>query len=101
MDELVQAITKTYGLVGLMIAAPYYLCWILLRMYREANKETAAVQQQRVADAQAISDKIIILVKEQTAMDTETKRSLDQFREALVLSASAPLPTSLAGRRKE
>lgn len=101
MDELVTLIAKTYGLVGLLIIFPFVACYLLWRenkrithiveknsdetakRVQECNDKIVEAQKQRVVDAQAITNKLVEIVSEQSALNKETSLSLDRITEIL------------------
>ena len=91
MEELLQLIAKTYGLVGLLIVAPFvatvYLWKQNAKLHAEvvfATQAATKATEQRVTDAQQITTKIIALVEEQAGLNKETNIALDQVRELLM-----------------
>lgn len=114
MDELIQLITKTYGLVGLLILAPMGGLVIVYRDYRRAqaerdraerewaerlrkceqecgerlsvvNDKVIGAQLQRVADAQAVTSKLVELVSDQSALNRETNLALESIGNTLTV----------------
>lgn len=94
MEELVQLITKTYGLVGLLILAPMAALTILYKDHRKMLKDRekqdkeweeriGKVQEQRVQDAQAITAKLVEIVSEQSGLNRETNMALERISEML------------------
>jgi hypothetical protein len=91
VEEIIQLVTKTYGLVGLLLVAPIVA---VVYQWKQNNKlhaevikatqESTEAQKQRVADAQAISNKLLDVVSEQSALNKETNIALDQVRELLM-----------------
>lgn len=95
MDELVQLIGKTYGIVGLLILAPLAACVFLFRENQKLHKEqlegtsTAAseikasnesaleAQKMRVTDAQNIAQKLLDTMTKQTETNKETNLVLN------------------------
>lgn len=85
---------KTYGLVGLIILAPGVACVFLwrenknihgahVRQLQAANDKVAAALQQRVVDAQAITNKLVEIVSEQASVNKETNLALAQLVDKL------------------
>lgn len=106
MDELISLITKTWGIAGILLAAPFFAVWILWRQnvklnveriktmevskqeLTAANDKTSKIQEQRVTDAQAVTTKMMQVVSEQSALNKETNLVLDRVGDSLsVLSA--------------
>ena len=91
MEELLQLIAKTYGMVGILILAPLvalvYVWRQNLKLHEEvvtATQQATKATEQRVTDAQQITTKIIALVEEQAGLNKETNIALDQVRELLM-----------------
>lgn len=123
MTDLVDLISKTYGLVGLLILAPFastvYL-WLYIVRTREAmlsqsmefirhmsqlnqlriddmtksNSQLSSVQEKRVSDAQEVVNKLITTVSEQTAMNAETNLALERVGDFLSINRTKHLPSS-------
>lgn len=94
MEEVLTLIYKTYGLVGLAIIAPFVACVYLWRENKAIHKETAkqlqatndriaSALQQRVVDAQSITNKLIEIISEQSAVNKETNLALDRLETKL------------------
>ena len=122
MTELIELVGKTYGLVGLLILAPFastvYL-WLYIIRTREAmlsqsmqfikqmsdlnqlriddmskfSSQLSLVQEKRVSDAQEVVNKLISTVSEQTAMNAETNLALERVGDFLSINQSKGLPT--------
>jgi NACalpha-BTF3-like transcription factor len=106
MNELLELITKTYGLVGLLLAAPFVACYFVWMENKrltasweksfetartnlqELNDKIVSAQQQRVADAQAITSKLIEIVSEQASVNKETNIALSNLDEKLSILKS-------------
>ncbi len=110
MEELILLMQKTYGLAGLLIIAPFVALYFLfrqnLRLHHDisvANEKTNEVQKQRVQDAQSVNEKLMEIIKEQSALNTETNIALDRIGDALseiqqqILAAREP---TSPGRRR-
>lgn len=136
MDALFELIIKTYGLVGLLIAAPFVAAVYLwrdnvkirtdyssaistlhashaniiaalnserhkelveanaerLKQLSESNDKVVKAQEQRVADAQAVRDKLVDMISEQAAMNRETNVVLDRVGDFLATKQNRLLP---------
>jgi hypothetical protein len=90
MDELIQLIARTYGIVGLLILAPIIAVIFLYKDNRRIHHDhealmvdwelrVAKVQEQRVQDAQAITNKLVEIVSEQSALSRETNIALERI----------------------
>ena len=101
MDELVQLLVKTYGLLGILLLAPFIATVYVwnenkrLHGHHEATETTnnntvtlmndkiVKAQEQRVADAQAITNKLVEIVSEQSALNKETNLVLERIKDKL------------------
>ena len=101
MEELLALITKTYGLVGLLMLFPFAACYFLwkenkrlttviqtnaeegAKHLQESNDRVVEATKQRVVDAQAVTSKLVELVSEQSASSKETNLALDHISEIL------------------
>ncbi len=106
MDELITLITKTWGIAGILLAAPFLAVWVLWRANAKLNAQLvksvetcktelgdshdkmSKIQDQRVLDAQSVTSKMMEVVSEQSALNKETNIVLDRVGDSLsVLSA--------------
>jgi hypothetical protein len=105
MEELVKFITETYGLGGVLLIAPYVALGILYKDYRknirdhektkdelgaklsacekDCSEKMGKIYEQRVADAQAISEKLVEMAAEQSALNRETNIALLRIGDTL------------------
>lgn len=94
MEDLLILIGKTYGLVGLLIVAPFFGLFVVWTEYKKHIRETAATlaaanirseeaQKQRVADAQSITTRLMEMVEEQSSLNKETNLTLNRIGEML------------------
>lgn len=94
MDELLALIQKTYGLAGVLIALPAVAAVVLYRdkkaveakhakELQDANEKVVKAHEQRIADAMFHNGKLLDLVKESTALSTETNAALEKMSEKL------------------
>lgn len=101
MDEIIQLIIKSYGLIGIFLVLPLVACYFLwkenkrLTLQIQASHDDAAKKIQecndriiealktRVADAQAISGKLMEMTSEQTASNKEFISALDRLTEII------------------
>lgn len=100
MDEVIQLIAKTYGIVGVLILSPLVALGYVWRhnvkqaeensaMQKELGAALAKVQESRVADAKAISDKLLSVLEEQARLNQDFTNSMDQVLEFLTKLASS------------
>jgi NACalpha-BTF3-like transcription factor len=94
MEELIQLIAKTYGIVGMLLIAPLGAAIVLYLDHRKAQAihkkeideweaKLAKAQEQRVQDAQAITTKLVEIVSEQTGLSKETNMALERINEVM------------------
>lgn len=83
MEELVQLVVKTYGLVGLFLLAPMVAIVYLWRRNMKLDADMSRIQELRVTDAKSVSEKMMEIVVEQAGLNKETNIALDQVRELL------------------
>lgn len=94
MEEVLLLVYKTYGMVGVILLAPAVACIFLwrenknlnnahIRQLQAANDKVAAAINQRVVDAQAITNKLVEIVSEQAAVNKETNLALAQLVDKL------------------
>jgi len=94
VEEVFMLVYKTYGLVGVILVAPAVACIFLwrenknltnshIRQLQVANDKVAAAINQRVVDAQAITNKLVEIVSEQAAVNKETNLALAQLVDKL------------------
>jgi hypothetical protein len=90
LEELLLLVQKTYGLVGLLIIAPFvglvYLFRQNVKLHDDVVKaieKVGSAQEQRVNDAQAINLKLLDVVKEQSALNTEANVAMERLGDAL------------------
>lgn len=83
MEELIQLVVKSYGIVGLFLLAPMVGIVYLWRRNNKLDADMSRIQELRVNDAKAVSDKMMEIVVEQAGLNKETNIALDQVRELL------------------
>lgn len=95
MEELIQLIAKTYGIAGLIMLSPFIMLGYVWRsnvklhdqvatIQEQRNEAVSKVQEARVNDAKAMSEKMMVLIEEQAGLNKETNIALDQVRELLM-----------------
>lgn len=109
MDELLTLVLKSYGIVGILILLPAAAAFVLWKQNKELHAEVVAQtslaldaqkdrtkdQQARVADVERLMEKVIEIVREQTALNTEINGVLSRLGE----SVDKLERTILAGKR--
>jgi C4-dicarboxylate-specific signal transduction histidine kinase len=90
VEELVQAIVKSYGIIGLFMLAPIiasvYL-WLdnkrlndkMQTISQQASERIEAAVSKRVEDAQSITNKLVEMIHEQSSLNKETNLALDRI----------------------
>jgi hypothetical protein len=96
MDDLIQLIVKSYGIVGLLILSPMittvYLWRETVRLNKEHNELQAAhmkfiddlgqrvvaAQEKRVLDSQGVTNKLVEMIANHTTAQKETNIALDR-----------------------
>lgn len=93
MEELLALILKTYGVAGLLIVAPIIACVFLWRgnnalqlqviaqaaLVSAAEKDRGDDQSKRVADTERMAERLLLVVKEQTALGVEQNSMLERL----------------------
>lgn len=103
MEEILQLIIKSYGLIGIFLVLPLGASALLwkenkaLTKQLQSNHEDAArkiqacndriieAHKQRVMDSQAVSNQLIVMVNEQTGLNKDSVLALDKLGDRLVL----------------
>jgi len=96
MDELFTLIYKSYGLVGILVISPVVACIYIwrenkalhlatARQIAASHERVASALQQRVTDAQSITNKLVEIVSEQAAVNKETNLALDRLETKLAV----------------
>lgn len=83
MEELIQLVIKSYGIVGLFLLAPLIAIVYLWRRNNKLDTDMSRIQELRVEDAKSVSAKMMEIVVEQAGLNKETNIALDQVRELL------------------
>jgi len=109
MDELLALVLKSYGIVGILILLPAAAAFVLWKQNKELHAEVVTQtnlaldvqkdrtkdQQARVADVERLMEKVVEIVREQTALNTEINGVLSRLGE----SVDKLERTILAGKR--
>lgn len=97
MEELLQLVWKSYGLVGFLILLPVVACVFLWKQNLALHKDVAVqsgvafdVQRQRtndqskrLADYERMMETLVQLIKEQSALNAETNGVLTRMNETV------------------
>ena len=107
MDEIIGLITKSYGLVGLLVISPVVALKFLwadnqkLRAdLQAANDKVAAIAEKRVDDVKAIAEKLMSMATEQSQLSQETNTALERVGDALTVVANSGSSRVVIPRRK-
>lgn len=78
MEDLLQLVLKSYGIVGVMLLLPVAACVVLWRQNLALHAEVVSqsnvaldAQKQRSADQERMTEKLLEVIKEQTELNTE------------------------------
>lgn len=93
MEDIIQLVTKTYGIAGLIMLSPFAAVVFLWRYSIAQAAELAKVNEQRIADAKAISEKLLMMVKEQSTLNQQTNSALERVGDVMALLSSNQLRT--------
>lgn len=88
MEEVIQLIAKTYGIAGLIMLSPFVAVVFVWRHSILQGKELSRINEQRVVEARAIIDKLIIIVGEQSALNKETNIALERVGDMMSIMTS-------------
>jgi hypothetical protein len=83
MEEILQLILKTYGVVGLLIAAPFIAVVFLWKENKVLRKDLESVQQKRVEDNKEVTKSVLEVAKEQSSLNKETNLLLERMSDTL------------------
>lgn len=90
MEELLHLITKTYGIIGLILISPMFamkFLWDhnkkLAEQLQAANDRVQEVSNKRVEDSKAIVDKLMQMSSEHASLSKETNLALDRVGDTL------------------
>jgi hypothetical protein len=105
MEELIQLIAKTYGIVGIILLTPTAACIFLWRHYVTVTGDSTnhgkawadrlqaladsnaakieVLQQKRIDDVRALGDAVLRIAIEQAAMNKETNMLMERINETL------------------
>jgi single-stranded DNA-specific DHH superfamily exonuclease len=88
MEDLAQLVIKTYGIAGLIMISPFIAVVFLWRHCVSQAKEQAAeisrINEQRVAELKATTEKLVALISEQSALNKETNMALERVGDVLL-----------------
>lgn len=103
MDELIQLVVKSYGIIGLLLLSPFVAVWVLWRQnlslhkeaneaevrhgaaLAEANTKIIDAQKQRVDDAKQITDRMVMMIGEQSGLNKETNLALERLSDLMAM----------------
>lgn len=85
MEELIQLITKTYGIAGLIMLSPFVAVVFLWRHNLKLQDKLETSQEKRIKDARDVSDRLIKVAENQSSLSKETNMALENVGDALSL----------------
>lgn len=83
MEELIESVQQSYGIVGVILASPLAALIYIWKDNKALQEQVVEAQKQRVADAQNVSDKLIVMVQEQAGLAKESNIALDRLGNML------------------
>ena len=97
MEELLQLVWKSYGLVGFLILLPVVACVFLWRqnlalqknvmeqagVALDVQKQRSSDHAKRLSDYERMMETLVKLVREQTALNAETNSVLGRVSETV------------------
>lgn len=83
MEELITLILKSYGIIGLIMCSPFVAVVFLWKNVIALHKELYKVHEMRINDAKAVSEKLMMIVQEQSSLNKETNLILERVGESL------------------
>jgi hypothetical protein len=95
MEELFNLIAKTYGIAGVLLLTPLFATLALWRQnqkllvdFQAALERVNETHLKRAEDAKAVSDRLLVMVKEHAELSTETNLALDRVGDTLTIVQS-------------
>jgi len=97
MEDIFQLILRTYGIAGLLILLPVLASVVLWKANREmqdkllaqttvaldAQKSRVEDQSRRVEDTERMMQKLLDVIREQTALNAETNAALERLASSV------------------
>lgn len=94
MDHLLDLVVRTYGIVGIIILAPYFACGFMWREIRaqavkieDKNKELldklTDLQNKRLDDAKHLATKMADVSQAQSLSSSETNMTLQRISDII------------------
>ena len=108
MEELFNLIVKTYGVAGVIMAAPVVLVkylWDDNKKLRDslqaANDRVNETHAKRVEDAKEVAERLMTMVQEHSELSKETNIALDKVGDLLTVlqRESVELRVGLSGSK--
>lgn len=95
MNEIVELVVKSYGVIGIILLSPMValkFLWDhnkkLIDQIQAANDKQAEVSNKRVEDAKAIAEKLMELSSEHAGLSKETNIALERIGDTLTVLAN-------------
>lgn len=109
MEELIQLVAKTYGVVGIIMLSPIAGCVFLWRAYvgslkdhraseQEWMKEIKETHNKRIEDAKEMAAGLKEIAVEQAQLNKETNIALDRINDTMTSLQS--LVSTITSQRK-
>jgi predicted sugar kinase len=96
MEEVIQLVIKSYGIVGLVMISPFVAMIALWKAYEKvrgelqaANEKISATQDKRVEDAKEVATKLLTMTAEHASLGKETNMALDRVSDMLTVMQNA------------
>lgn len=83
MDEIIQLVIKSYGLLGLLLIAPWIVVIFLWKDNKFIRQELVDTQQKRVQDAKELSRELLTTASADSALKKETNILLERMGDTL------------------
>jgi hypothetical protein len=97
LEDLLQLVLKSYGIVGVMLLLPVAACVVLWKqnivlhnevvaqssIALEAQKQRSTDQSARVKDNERMTERLMDIIKEQTELNTEINNVLSRVVETV------------------
>lgn len=95
MENIVELIIKSYGVIGLILVSPLVAMKFLWNHNQQlqkdlqaANDKVVEVSNKRTEDAKAIAEKLMEMAGEHAGLTKETNMALDRVGDTLTLIAN-------------
>jgi len=100
MDELIQLVFKSYGIVGVIIFTPVIAVVFLWRHTQTLQERLQTANDKRIEDSQRISDKLMGMASEHAVLAKETNMALDRIGD-MMTAVQTQNTVNIARRTRE